>query len=246
MHPQRGRVAPLFADTARDMQHMRVTCRVLPDSVDLLREASALRAGGGIGSEVQLWAVGNPVTEEDAHRLEVKVTTGATAVLTQPPLAWDAFQWWMEDARRRQLDADCKLIIGVPLLTSAAHVQFWIQLCGAPLKGTCALRIQQSQDIAHHARKHSCVLASLVIAPGPCCTVSDRALHAGELADLVQTWRRAETKLSTEDFNKFRLEWNQTFVQKVRNHARVLNACPCLSCAAYNALANQPQVRAAT
>ena len=110
-------------------------CRFLPNSVDLLREASELRAQGRISPEVQLWAVGNPVIEPDAHRMELKAAAGATVFLTQPPLAWGRFETWMEDARRRELLGNCKIIIGLPMLTSATHLQFWMQLCGAAVEG---------------------------------------------------------------------------------------------------------------
>jgi hypothetical protein len=37
----------------------------------------------------------------------------------------------MEDARQRQLHTAARLLVGFPLLSSAANVTFWAALCGA-------------------------------------------------------------------------------------------------------------------
>jgi 5,10-methylenetetrahydrofolate reductase len=84
---------------------------------------------------VQLWGVGNPVVEQDTARLDQKADAGAEAFLTQPPLAWNSFEQWMEDARRRSIHDRCRILIGIPMLTSAAHLRFWIVLCGAQVQG---------------------------------------------------------------------------------------------------------------
>lgn len=60
-----------------------------------------------------------------------QVAAGAQVILTQPPLDWARFEAWMEDARRRQLHSAARLLVGFPLLSSAANVTFWGALCGA-------------------------------------------------------------------------------------------------------------------
>jgi 5,10-methylenetetrahydrofolate reductase len=101
------------------------------DSTWLLQQASAMRATGEVPGGTQLWAVGNPVMEPGAARLERKVAAGAQVVLTQPPLDWPAFERWMRDAEARGLASAARLLIGVPMLTSAANAAFWLGLCGA-------------------------------------------------------------------------------------------------------------------
>lgn len=73
--------------------------------------------------------------EQNASRMEQKAAAGADAFLTQPPLDWDNFERWMKDVQSRGLDSRCRILIGIPLLTSAAHLRFWIFLCGAPVQG---------------------------------------------------------------------------------------------------------------
>jgi 5,10-methylenetetrahydrofolate reductase len=101
------------------------------NSTWLLQQASQMRASGDLPASTQLWAVANPVTEPDAALLERKVAAGAQVVLTQPPLDWPAFERWMADVQARGLHSETKLLIGAPMLTSAANVAFWISLCGA-------------------------------------------------------------------------------------------------------------------
>ena len=60
---------------------------------------------------------------------DVQVSAGAEVLLTQPPLDWDHFMRWMEDADRRGITSKARLVIGFPLLSSGANVDFWIALC---------------------------------------------------------------------------------------------------------------------
>ncbi len=113
------------------------------DSAWLLREAAAMRAAGDIGAATQLWAVANPVTEPSAARLERKVEAGAQVVLTQPPLDWPAFERWMGDAEARGLASAARLLVGVPMLTSAANAAFWLGLCGAYSNGAARQLVQE-------------------------------------------------------------------------------------------------------
>jgi hypothetical protein len=75
--------------------------------------------------------------------LLLQIAAGAEVILTQPPLDWAAFESWMEDARRRQLHTAARLLVGFPLLSSAANVTFWAALCGAG--GNCQVRTGRLQ-----------------------------------------------------------------------------------------------------
>jgi hypothetical protein len=84
---------------------------------------------------------------------------GANAVLTQPPLDWSAYLAWLEDARSRGLlneqlptgssssssgtattsgsssvgsstTGPVRLIVGHPMVSSAANLSFWVSLAG--------------------------------------------------------------------------------------------------------------------
>lgn len=112
-----------------------MSCRVLPDAIDMLHAAQRLRQCGTIPRGTVLWAAGNPVTEADAGRLAAKAEAGATGFLTQPPLAWREFELWMADARRRRVTDECDVFVGIPMLTSPAVLRFWISLCGASVTG---------------------------------------------------------------------------------------------------------------
>jgi 5,10-methylenetetrahydrofolate reductase len=112
-----------------------VVCSTLPTSLDLLCTASTLQRSHQISPAIELWAAANPVTETSAELLEAKVDAGATTFLTQPPLAWDNFERWMEDAHVRQVTQRCQICVGVPMLTSPANLRFWISLCGASVQG---------------------------------------------------------------------------------------------------------------
>lgn len=116
--------------------------RLLPGSLQLLETAARLRAAGRVPASVHIWAAANPVTEADAAYAEAKAACGAEAFLTQPPLAWDNFARWMDDARRRGVAGDRTVIVGVPVLTSPRNLSFWIQLCAAPFAGEQAALLE--------------------------------------------------------------------------------------------------------
>ena len=107
---------------------------MFPDSVKLIQTLKKLQASGTV-APAPLWAAGNPVIETNAARLEQKAAAGASAFLTQPPLAWDNFESWMNDAEHRGVSQACRIIIGIPMLTSRNHLRFWLELCGADAKG---------------------------------------------------------------------------------------------------------------
>lgn len=90
--------------------------------------------------------------------LLLQTELGANAVLTQPPLDWEAYLAWLEDARRRGLlneqlppgnsrstslsssgstsssgsssAGPLRLIVGHPMASSAANLSFWVSLAG--------------------------------------------------------------------------------------------------------------------
>eukprot|EP00892_Ulva_mutabilis_P006648 jgi/Ulvmu1/4355/UM002_0080.1 len=108
---------------------------LLPDSVELLRTLKELQTKGAVDPALSLWAAGNPVAESNASRLEQKACAGASAFLTQPPLAWGNFESWMKDAELRGVSRSCRILVGIPMLTSANHLRFWLQLCGPDIEG---------------------------------------------------------------------------------------------------------------
>ncbi|MEW5304168.1 MAG: hypothetical protein WDW36_006799 [Sanguina aurantia] len=104
--------------------------RLLPGSLDTLSWASQMRDSGEIPETTQLWAVGNPNTEPHAALLEQKVSRGATTILTQPPFDQRSYEAWIADIEKRQLLSSVSLLIGIPMISSAANLAFWLELCG--------------------------------------------------------------------------------------------------------------------
>jgi hypothetical protein len=91
-------------------------CRFLPTSLVTLSLASRLRARGLLPHSTQLWAVANPNTESDASLAEQKVSAGATVLLTQPPFDVAAWERWLEDARRRGVSSEARIVMGLPMI----------------------------------------------------------------------------------------------------------------------------------
>lgn len=89
-----------------------------------------MRAAGDIPRATSLWAVANPVTERDAARAAEKVDAGAEVLLTQPPLDWENFEAWWDDAERRGVLSAAKVLVGFPALSSSANAAFWLALAG--------------------------------------------------------------------------------------------------------------------
>ncbi|CAM9525636.1 unnamed protein product [Ectocarpus sp. 8 AP-2014] len=71
----------------------------LPDVYDELRLATSMRNSGQLPKGLALWAVANPLAEADeagVDRVRKKVELGAEVILTQPPLAWELFERWLQ------------------------------------------------------------------------------------------------------------------------------------------------------
>ncbi|KAG1671159.1 hypothetical protein FOA52_005413 [Chlamydomonas sp. UWO 241] len=131
--PQQQAGALLFVSGTHPVRSLPGVKSLLHTSIDALKLASELRAKGDIPEATQLWCVANPNTERDASLLEAKIAAGATVVLTQPPLDFEAFEAWMGDARARGLTSKARVLCGAPMLSSPANVAFWIALadCGS-------------------------------------------------------------------------------------------------------------------
>jgi 5,10-methylenetetrahydrofolate reductase len=125
---------------------------VLPTSLHLLHRAAEMKQAGVLAPDVELWAAANPVIEPCGALVEAKADAGATTILTQPPLAWEAFQAWMVDLRRRELHKRCRICIGAPMLSSPANLKFWIGLCTAPTTGVhVCRRVAHKVALAQHS-----------------------------------------------------------------------------------------------
>ncbi|CAI5529433.1 unnamed protein product [Closterium sp. Naga37s-1] len=123
--------ALLLLSGAHPMRSWPLVNRLMPtNSLHMLREAHRLREAGQIPQCVQLWAVENPLTGS-VDRLEHKLEAGAEAIILQPPVVPEAFQQWWCAAEQRGLTTAVPMIIGVPLITSARNLAFWMLLTDA-------------------------------------------------------------------------------------------------------------------
>jgi len=123
--------ALLCVSGSHPVRQLSIMGSLLPSSLDTLAIAGEMRANGSLPSSLSLWAVENPLLERDASRLLRKIDAGAEVVVTQPPLNWEAFDRWAEDADRIGALGRCHLVVGMPVLSSAGNLAFWLQLCGA-------------------------------------------------------------------------------------------------------------------
>eukprot|EP00887_Chlorella_sp_A99_P006191 scaffold3.g6191.t1 len=100
----------------------------LSSSFDILRLASEMRAAGELPSTLSLWAVENPALNP-VVRLAAKADAGAQVVVTQPLLLWERGRAWAEAAAAAGLTQRVRLVVGVPIVSSAANLDFWLRLC---------------------------------------------------------------------------------------------------------------------
>lgn len=71
-----------------------------------------MREQGYLPPSLSLWAVENPMTTPVA-RLAQKIDAGAEVVLTQPPLAWERAERWVQEADALGLADQAKVSMGV-------------------------------------------------------------------------------------------------------------------------------------
>lgn len=127
--------------------------RVLQSSFSVLRTAVDMKRQGHLPESLALWAVENPLTNA-AGRLQDKVAAGATVIITQPPLVWDKFENWYHDVYRSGVTEEVDIVVGLPFLTSASSLRFWITLCDAwSVEGVTAL-VQQFQQKEMQGKSH--------------------------------------------------------------------------------------------
>eukprot|EP00803_Ostreobium_quekettii_P003663 evm.model.scf_66EXC.6 EVM.evm.TU.scf_66EXC.6 scf_66EXC:67991-71510(+) len=101
------------------------------DSFWLLKEARSMQEQGLLSSAVRICAVENPLVETSADRLARKVDCGAEVIFTQPPLAWQPFEHWLNDADKLGLLGTVQVVVGLPMVTSSQNFSFWSKLCEA-------------------------------------------------------------------------------------------------------------------
>ena len=105
------------------------------DAFRTLELTRRLRDSGQLPEGLPVWAVENPLVgrvEARVDRLARKIDAGAEAVLLQPPLLWERHEAWWDRAHARGLTST-PLVVGVPVIGSAAMLRFWFFLigCGA-------------------------------------------------------------------------------------------------------------------
>ena len=105
------------------------------DAFRTLELVRRLRESGQLPEGLPVWAVENPLVgriEARVDRLARKIDAGAAAVLLQPPLLWERYEAWWEQVHARGLTST-PLVVGVPVVSSAAMLRFWFFLvgCGA-------------------------------------------------------------------------------------------------------------------
>ena len=99
-------------------------------SLDMLTEATAMRGAGLLPSRLALWAVANPLLEPPS-RAAAKVEAGASVLLTQPPLAWDAWADWWRGVEEAGVAERAAIVAGVALPPTPSALRFWVALAGS-------------------------------------------------------------------------------------------------------------------
>lgn len=102
-----------------------------------------MRQVGAVPAATSLWAVANPNTEPNLDTLRRKIDAGAEVVLTQPPLDAGAFDAWVQMVDNHSLSQQVRLVIGMPMLTSASSTAFWVSLCSAWRRHACRQLVQE-------------------------------------------------------------------------------------------------------
>jgi hypothetical protein len=104
-------------------------------AVQMIKEAKQMQEEGHLPLSLGLWCCANPMMlSNEAMRLAEKIDAGATVVLTQPPLLFDRFEKFMHEARDLGIPERCRVIVGVPIVSSASNLRYWASLCGLKLE----------------------------------------------------------------------------------------------------------------
>ena len=102
------------------------------DAFRTLELVRRLRESGQLPEGLPVWAVENPLVgrvEARVDRLARKIDAGAEAILLQPPLLWERHEAWWDRVHARGLTST-PLVVGVPVVSSAAMLRFWFFLVG--------------------------------------------------------------------------------------------------------------------
>lgn len=144
--------------------------RWMTNSLQTLKLAHELRLAGDLPTDVSFWAVENPLIHS-TDRLKQKIAAGAEVIVTQPPLLWDRFEAWMNKVQQQNLLGETKLIVGCPMISSAANMKFWLHLCQASNLPDAITAIKPFSDaaadgklsLAGHCQEYNAALVHKVL-----------------------------------------------------------------------------------
>lgn len=103
------------------------------DVLDALRMAEVMIKSGQLPPNLSLWSVSNPMaanTSRELDRLEQKIAAGARVILLQPPLLWDRWEHWLDEAKKRGITKTSALVVGLPIVGTPGELLLWRKLCG--------------------------------------------------------------------------------------------------------------------
>ena len=127
---------------------------LLWSSFDTLQLAGEMRERGELPASLSLWAVENPMLNP-VSRLQRKAEAGAQVVLTQPPLLWARSARWVEESVAQGLaPQQLQLVLGMPMVSSAGNLDFWLRLCGVrglPEASDLLAAFPQQEALGHAA-----------------------------------------------------------------------------------------------
>ncbi|DBB06699.1 TPA: hypothetical protein ACH3X1_012202 [Trebouxia sp. C0004] len=144
--------ALLLLSGSHPLRQMPLSDRWFTDSIQTLKMASELRHAGDVPPHVALWAVENPLTNS-TDRLKRKIDAGAEVIVTQPPLLWDKFEAWISSVQKQMLLGNTRLIVGCPMVSSAANMKFWLYLCQLYHQPEAAAAVQPFTDAAAESKQ---------------------------------------------------------------------------------------------
>lgn len=144
--------ALLLLSGSHPLRQMPLSDRWFTNSIQTLKMASEMRCAGDVPPHVALWAVENPLTNS-TDRLKQKIDAGAEVIVTQPPLLWNKFEAWINSVQQQRLLGKTRLIVGCPMVSSAANMKFWLYLCRASHLPEAASAVQPFTDAAAEGKQ---------------------------------------------------------------------------------------------